>query len=44
MYKIYAESFRSADHLWEIQRDARVILEGLFANEVLPDSRMDAAE
>jgi phosphoglucomutase len=30
IYKIYAESFRSAEHLREIQRDARMIVERLF--------------
>jgi phosphoglucomutase len=30
MYKIYAESFRSAEHLREIQRDAQAIVESIF--------------
>lgn len=33
MYKIYAESFRGADHLREIQRDAQGIVGGLFGEE-----------
>ncbi len=43
IYKIYAESFRSADHLREIQRDARTIVEGLFGEAAPPDSGMNAA-
>ncbi|WP_327753012.1 phosphoglucomutase (alpha-D-glucose-1,6-bisphosphate-dependent) (plasmid) [Sphingobium sp. SJ10-10] len=31
IYKLYAESFRSADHLRAIQRDAQTIVEGVFA-------------
>ena len=31
VYKIYAESFRSADHLAEIQNDARDALAKVFA-------------
>lgn len=30
IYKLYAESFRSADHLRAIQHDAQTIVEGLF--------------
>ena len=30
IYKIYAESFRGADHLREIQRDAQAIVDSLF--------------
>ena len=30
MYKIYAESFRGADHLREIQQDAQAIVGSLF--------------
>jgi phosphoglucomutase len=29
VYKIYAESFRSPDHLHQIQRDAQTIVDGL---------------
>ena len=29
VYKIYAESFRSKDHLQQIQRDAQTIIDGL---------------
>ncbi|WP_226998632.1 hypothetical protein [Tardibacter chloracetimidivorans] len=30
IYKLYAESFRSADHLRAIQREARTIIQGVF--------------
>ncbi len=30
VYKIYAESFRSHDHLRQIQRDAQALVDGLF--------------
>jgi phosphoglucomutase len=30
IYKVYAESFRSAKHLHEIQTDARAIVERIF--------------
>lgn len=33
MYKIYAESFRGADHLGEIQQDARAIVASLFGED-----------
>ncbi len=33
IYKIYAESFRSADHLREIQQDAKAIVGSLFGEE-----------
>jgi phosphoglucomutase len=33
MYKIYAESFRGAEHLREIQREAQAIVESLFGGE-----------
>jgi phosphoglucomutase len=33
IYKIYAESFRSADHLRQIQRDAQAIVGSLFGEE-----------
>ncbi len=33
MYKIYAESFRGADHLREIQRDAQAIVGRLFGEQ-----------
>ena len=33
IYKIYAESFRSADHLSEIQEDAQAIVGSLFGDE-----------
>jgi phosphoglucomutase len=32
VYKIYAESFRSKDHLQQIQRDAQTIVDGLIEN------------
>ena len=32
VYKIYAESFRSEDHLQQIQRDAQVIVDSLIGN------------
>ena len=31
VYKIYAESFRSEDHLKRIQNDARAIVDSAFA-------------
>jgi phosphoglucomutase len=43
LYKIYAESFRSADHLLEIQSDARAMLGGLFANTAPPDAGVGPA-
>ena len=30
IYKVYAESFRGAEHLREIQRDAQTIVDSLF--------------
>jgi phosphoglucomutase len=36
MYKIYAESFRGADHLREIQRDAQGIVGSLFGEAQAP--------
>ena len=30
VYKIYAESFRSEDHLKQVQADARTLVGGLF--------------
>jgi phosphoglucomutase len=33
LYKIYAESFRDADHLREIQRDAQAIVGSLFSDQ-----------
>jgi phosphoglucomutase len=32
VYKIYAESFRSEDHLKQIQSEAQSLLSGIFAN------------
>ena len=34
LYKIYAESFRGADHLREIQRDAQTIVGSLFQRDL----------
>jgi phosphoglucomutase len=36
LYKIYAESFRSADHLREIQADANAIVESLLEEPAFP--------
>jgi phosphoglucomutase len=39
IYKLYAESFRSAEHLVAIQRDAAVIVEKLFGDREVTGER-----
>jgi phosphoglucomutase len=36
VYKIYAESFRSQDHLRQIQQDAQAMIAGLFEKTKAP--------
>ena len=44
MYKIYAESFRSADHLREIQQDAETIVGSLFGEAASAADKKAATE
>jgi len=44
LYKIYAESFRDADHLREIQQDAQTIVGSLFEKAAVADGDKSAAE
>jgi len=37
VYKIYAESFRSREHLLQIQQDAQTMIAGLFEKAKAPD-------
>jgi phosphoglucomutase len=44
LYKVYAESFRGADHLHKIQEDAQAIVGSLFGKAAATDDNETAAE